>query len=1247
MSSHAPATARRISARLMLAAALSASLAGLVSAPSDAPPTSRVGLTPAHPTAPHPSDEADEPTPQLMGAAAREYMEQSVEGRSLLAALTAARFGLERHEHAPLAGEGGAGYLGLSHEQNLNAWFGEEGVTVRPTTPAKDARAWRLELSFKAYGYGRQLHAAPPVVARRVEGVRIEYVRGGGVVEWYENRAEGIEQGFTIDERPAGAGGAGGPLRLSLAVSGGLRPRAFDGGQTIELFDARGAGVLSYGELSAVDARGRRLAARMEAGGDEIALLVEDADAAYPIVIDPIVATLEQRLDGGFNRRASAEFGYAVAIDGDRAVVGAPSDDLSGTDSGLVFLFSRAGASWSRIVTYNASVQLGQCGYSVALSGDTAVFGCRGSSGTTGRAFTLTFASVATELIPSIETRDPGDAYGTSVAISGDDIVVGSPNAEFSGSTHDTGAAYVFNLNPGGAVSSTDLLTEGNSTDQRLGTSVAVNDDYIAAGAPGANTVTVFATGDGSVLDTFGVAPATVLFGQSLAMSGDTIVIGAPGDNEKGLASGAAYVYVRGSDGKWGQQQKLTASDARAQDFFSAFAVAIEFNTIIIGSSAQDAGFDDLSDNRGAAYIFTRSDGVWTEQRKIRVASFDGGAPGNNFGAGVGISGDTVIAGAPFAPANDGTAKTGAAYVYRLDCQAIKQVDFSPSGNQILCPGQALLFRLSVGVVTESTPLTFQWRKNGVNIPGATGSSYLINNAGPADEGSYDVVVSNACSSQTSPPAVITLATFALNPSSQNFGSAGSTGIVNVASTGSCSWTAASNDAWITVTSGTPGTGNGTVGFNVAANPGDTQRTGSVTIAGKTFTVMQDGTAPTPTPTPASTPTPTPTPVATPTPTPTTTPTPIPSPTPTAQARAQFSAASYNAVESAVSVQVIVTRSGDASAAASVDYATTDGTANDRGDYATAIGRLRFAPGETAKSFRVFLTDDAYVEAGESLNLTLSNPTGSLSLGVPSAAMLTIEDNDTAASAPNPADSPAFFVRQHYVDFLNRAPDAAGITFWTNQLLECAPGAPCDGPRVSVSAAFFLSIELQETGFLVHRLYRAAFGRLPRYREFARDAQELGRGVVVNAPGWETQLEANKQAFASAFAARADFQTAYGGLSNGQYVDALNANTGGSLSQTGRDALVAGLVGGTETRSSVLRKVADDADFRAREFNPAFVLMQYFGYLRRDPDAAPDTDFAGYDFWLAKLEEFGGDFRRAEMVRAFLSSDEYRRRFAR
>jgi hypothetical protein len=156
----------------------------------------------------------------------------------------------------------------------------------------------------------------------------------------------------------------------------------------------------------------------------------------------------------------------------------------------------------------------------------------------------------------------------------------------------------------------------------------------------------------------------------------------------------------------------------------------------------------------------------------------------------------------------------------------------------------------------------------------------------------------------------------------------------------------------------------------------------------------------------------------------------------------------------------------------------------------------------------------------------------------------------------------------------------------------------------------------------------------------------VGRGVVVNAPGWEFQLENNRRTFFDQFVLRPQFLAAYpAALPAAAFVDALNANTGGALSQLERDLLVNDLNSGAKTRAQALRAVAEDADFDAREKSRAFVLMQYFGYLRRNPDDAPNADFSGYDFWLQKLNSFGGNFITAEMVKAFITSGEFQQRF--
>ncbi|PYT05250.1 MAG: hypothetical protein DMF65_00600, partial [Acidobacteria bacterium] len=378
---------------------------------------------------------------------------------------------------------------------------------------------------------------------------------------------------------------------------------------------------------------------------------------------------------------------------------------------------------------------------------------------------------------------------------------------------------------------------------------------------------------------------------------------------------------------------------------------------------------------------------------------------------------------------------------------------------------------------------------------------------------------------------------------------------------------------------------------------------------------------------------------------------------PAGEIRGQFGAAAQPSVvqldvadpsvsEGAGSKTVNVIRLGDTSAAASVDYATSDGTASERTDYTTARGTLRFAPGETQKSFDVLITDDNLVEPSEGFVVTLSNPTGSATLNSPSSIALAILDNDTVPSAANPIDDSQFFVRQHYHDFLNREPDAAGLQFWTNEIESCGANAACrEVKRVNVSAAFFLSIEFQNTGSLVQRLYRESFARQPRYNEFIPDTQEIGRGVVVGQGNWQQQLDANKQSFADAWVARPSFKSAFDSLSNFDFVNRLYANAGLTPATAERDALVSALDNKTKTRSRVLLDVSDNTAFTQQEFNPAFVLVEYFGYLRRNPDDPPDNNRSGYDFWLAKLNQFGGDFIAAEMVKAFISSTEYRKRF--
>jgi len=265
---------------------------------------------------------------------------------------------------------------------------------------------------------------------------------------------------------------------------------------------------------------------------------------------------------------------------------------------------------------------------------------------------------------------------------------------------------------------------------------------------------------------------------------------------------------------------------------------------------------------------------------------------------------------------------------------------------------------------------------------------------------------------------------------------------------------------------------------------------------------------------------------------------------------------------------------------------------------------------------------------------------------------------DASAIGPNPIDDTQTYVCQQYRDFLNREADQSGQSFWTSQITSCGIDQTCIGvKRTNVSAAFYLSVEFQQSGYLVYRFYKSAFGNLPntpvpvKLSEFTPDAQKIGQAVVVNQTGWETVLENNKQAYATEFVQRARFVSAFPtSLTPAQFVDALFVNGGVTPSSTDRTAAINEFGAVTNTtdvaaRARAVRRVADNTTLSQQEFNRAFVLMQYFGYLRRNPNDAPDADFAGYNFWLNKLNSFNGSFENAEMVKAFITSIEYRQRF--
>ena len=402
-----------------------------------------------------------------------------------------------------------------------------------------------------------------------------------------------------------------------------------------------------------------------------------------------------------------------------------------------------------------------------------------------------------------------------------------------------------------------------------------------------------------------------------------------------------------------------------------------------------------------------------------------------------------------------------------------------------------------------------------------------------------------------------------------------------------------------------------------------------------------------------------------PTPTPTATPTPDPTPV---TSNVRFNLTQFQVTEDCTAVVITVIRTGALEAVQTVRYITNENSANQESDFTHAEGTLVFNPGETEKSFSVLITEDAYAEGTENLTLELRNPGGGTSLGNPSTAPLVITDDETVNGSTNPIDDNTNFVAQHYHDFLNRDGDPQGVAFWKSQLELCGADPVClDDRRENVSVAFFLSVEFQSTGFLVVRTYKASFTDsparprgLPRYNEFLRDTQEVSRGVVVGQANWEQQLADNILRFARTWVQRPDFLSSFPStMPAAAYVDGLFANSEVLPTMAERDAAIAAFgPAGVEGRASALLSVINSGSVYNKQYNPAFVLMQYIGYLRRSPNDAPDTDYAGFNFWLDKMNHFSlpeEDMRidsvalvrikRAQMVKAFLSSIEYRKRF--
>lgn len=349
----------------------------------------------------------------------------------------------------------------------------------------------------------------------------------------------------------------------------------------------------------------------------------------------------------------------------------------------------------------------------------------------------------------------------------------------------------------------------------------------------------------------------------------------------------------------------------------------------------------------------------------------------------------------------------------------------------------------------------------------------------------------------------------------------------------------------------------------------------------------------------------------------------------------QFNQFSYTVGEADPRVELTVTRSGNTSSASSVRFTTIDaaglqncnvfnGVASPRCDFIVQIGTVSFAAGETSKTFSVAIINDSYAEGTENFTVTISNPSGA-TLGAQSNTTVMIVDNESV-TGPNPLDQTPFFVRQQYLDFLGREPDPPGEAAWISTINSCpANDTTCD--RIHVSSIFFQSAEFQQRGNFVYRFYPVSYGRKPDYAEFVPDLASVS-GFLS-----DPQLEAAKLGFIAEFMSRPAFVSSYNGLNNTQYVDTLLTTAGVTLAS--RQAMIDGLNAGTLTRAQVLRHIAESTEVATKYFNQAYAVMEYFGYLRRQPDAF-------YLDWIAVLD--GGGSPRT-MAIGFVNSAEYRQRF--
>ena len=546
---------------------------------------------------------------------------------------------------------------------------------------AQEGAAWGFDFRLSGLGRGDQITPLQGAIAAQDEAGRVEYSYEG-VTAWYRNTTLAFQQGFTIYDKPHGNGKLVLHMQLNTELSGILsedeRSLSFETG------DGR---TLRYADLRAYDAHGVELEARLIYNPAQIVIQVEDREAVYPLTIDPLIY-LEQKVmatDGA----ASDTFGTSVVLSGNTALVGAYVDDVTFPDQGSAYIFERDAENiWHQTAKLTASDGAAgdAFGVSVALSGDTALVGANGDDVTFGdEGSAYIFVKPAGGWGDMTETAKltasdgaASDWFGYSVALSGDTALVGAYSDD--GTSGNEGSAYIFVKPVGGWADMTQaakLTASDGAAGDAFGRSVALSGDTALVGAYEADVT--FATDQGSayifVMPVGGWADMTETakliasdgavednFGSSVVLSGDTALVGAYGDDAPAADQGSAYVFVKPAGG-WATTStytaKLTASDGAADDLFG-YSVALSGDTVLVGAVEDDGTGAD----QGAAYVFIKPAGGWaTTSAYISKLTASDGAAGDAFGISVALSGDMALVGAYRSDAP--TVNQGSAYFYQ------------------------------------------------------------------------------------------------------------------------------------------------------------------------------------------------------------------------------------------------------------------------------------------------------------------------------------------------------------------------------------------------------------------------------------------------------------------------------------------------------------------------------------------------------------------------------------------------------